>query len=271
MQKPQAERSPSVNHLKAGLLWSLLGPQGRRVVGRSLSVQELSSLNLAGASFRQADRKSRHAIARSVNAMLRDEGVRYSGRAVLMLLSAATAAIAYYWYSHPKWPFPAILSFASPLLVAAISPVALRLLSRSRREATFQVRFSPVLALYILPSFVSLLWLLFWVNEDAVPARLAGLELGALLVAGALGPLLEEIVFREVIPSAPGPSLLPVGHAVSALLFALMHAPSSGSQFLYYLMAATTLSLLRVLSGGLFWPIAVHALANVVSLIVISA
>lgn len=271
MQKREAERRHTTNRLKAGLLWGLLGQGGRRAVARSLSLHELSNLNEATAAFRQSSQGAKDATARAVKNLLRERPLPWVGWWVAILLVAAAAAVISFWREHPRWPVTTILSFAGPLLVAAWSPLSLRLLSPTKREALFQVRFTPGLALTIVPSFVALLWLLFWVNDAAVPARLAGIELVALLVAASLGPLLEEVVFREIIPAAPGPNLAPVGHAVSALLFALMHVPSSGSQFLYYLLAAATLSLLRMLSGGLFWPIVVHALANVVSLLVLSA
>ncbi|PKL29947.1 MAG: CPBP family intramembrane metalloprotease domain-containing protein, partial [Spirochaetae bacterium HGW-Spirochaetae-10] len=87
------------------------------------------------------------------------------------------------------------------------------------------------------------------------------LSLGALLA-----PLLEEIFFRELLPGSVGRSPHFAGHLGSAVLFAVLHLPVDGWQFLYYLMAAATLSLLRILSGNLLWPIAVHSAANIASL-----
>lgn len=261
---PKVSRKTGAGPMKAGLLWLLLGAE-RRTIATRLSSDELLELAEGGRAYKAASSRDKAKALHTVRRVLANER-EHSWPAALSagLFVLAAALFVAHAVLRPEQPFLYLLSLFGPLLIGCISPLMLYLLPAYRRVGLF----SPSGFLYAPPAFVALLWLLFLINtsSDIPIARLPFFELSILSLGALLAPLLEEIFFRELLPGSVGRSPHFAGHLGSAVLFAVLHLPVDGWQFLYYLMAAATLSLLRILSGNLLWPIAVHSAANIASL-----
>lgn len=249
---------------KAGLLWLLLGAE-RRTIATRLSSDELLELAEGGKAYKTSSSHDKAKTLNTVRRVLANERERSWPAALSAgLFVLAAALFVAHAVLHPEQSFLFLLSLFGPLLIGCISPLTLYLLPAYRRVGLF----SPSGFLYAPPAFVALLWLLFLINTstDIPIGRLPFFELSILSLGALLAPLLEEIFFRELLPGSVGRSPHFAGHLGAAVLFAVLHLPVDGSQFVYYLMAAATLSLLRILSGNLLWPIAVHSAANIASL-----
>lgn len=269
MQKPP-EESGSGDRISAGLLWALLGAEGRRRVAGSLSVDDLTDLNRAAGEFRQAPVEARRRAIVNAREILRPEQGRlpvlFSG--ILLVLTALV--FVYYRWIHPERSWYSLLPLFGPVVVSVFSPVSLMLLPSVKRTRLFRPTLGHSRLLYAVPAYVALLWLLYWINGDTASYGLPLFDLCLLGSAALLAPLFEEVVFREVIPAAAGRSPHAAGHLISILIFAILHLPPDGEVFLYYVLAASVLSLLRILTDGLFWPVIVHSLGNLTSLLLIS-
>jgi membrane protease YdiL (CAAX protease family) len=269
---PQSSRTASGKAgpgiLKAGLLWLLIGRE-RRTVAHQLLTDELLELAEAAKAYNEAPSGEKAKAGQAVRKVLKTEHEPVWPLILSTLLSLITASLfLVFTVTRPEQPFSYLLALFGPLLIGCFSPLMLYLIPSYRRAVIFLPSDFLSDLLYAAPAFVALLWLLFFINtaSDIPIARIPLLELSILSVGALLAPLFEEIFFREILPGSIGRPPHFAGHLISAFLFTVLHLPASGWQFVYYLMAASALSLLRILTGRLFWPTAVHSLANVVSL-----
>lgn len=246
------------------MLWLLLGSERDALAGH-LSTDELLQLRDAMQAYAAADENQKASALRMVQHVLTGR----EGSTTLWAFSAALLALTVllaivHAIQQPDRSFLYLLSLFGPLLIACSAPFFFYRIPLYRRIGLF----APTGFFYALPAFVALLWLLFSINTvTALPTtRLPALEMGILSLGALLAPLFEELFFREILPSAIGRFPHFAGHLGSAFLFAVLHLPVDGWQFLLYLMAAATLSLLRIVTDSLLWPVVVHSAANVTSL-----
>ena len=266
----ESQKLKSGNTIKAGLLWLLLKGQRSRVASY-LSNDEISSLNKGASSFLAASKSVQLQATRSLQKALMP-----AGRGPLWVLTAVLLTLTGFGFGlyiaiHSHRSFLDAIVLFGPLFIGCASPASFELIARYRLPVLFSWQSFQVGFLYAVPGFVSLVWLLFLINtETQLPySRLPVFEMSVLVAGAMLAPVLEEVVFRELIPTAVGVSPHFLGHLCAALLFTVLHLPASVDQFVYYFLAASTLSLLRILSGGLIWPIVVHSLANLTILLVL--
>jgi membrane protease YdiL (CAAX protease family) len=129
-----------------------------------------------------------------------------------------------------------------------------------------------------------LLWLLAWIAwlvVSEVLIRRLGLDQAKpwpaypplivalrILAIGLLGPLAEELVMRGVLLSRlRGTRLGPLGAiAVVAVLWAVMHVQYGAATLAMIFVDGLILGLARERGGSLWIPIAMHVLANLVSI-----
>ena len=154
-----------------------------------------------------------------------------------------------------------------PLLLAALAPFSLYLLSNLERKLFFRLDTRPSSLLHSILAFTALTMLLASINQDWLPGspRMDAFHMSIWVIGIAFAPLFEEIAFRQWVPSKIGRDPHWLGHATSALIFTAAHVPTTLDLEMaaYYWLCGFTLSALRIQTGSLLWPFLVHAAANV--------
>ena len=267
-------RRPGVKPEQAGLLWRILNKETRRNVARHLDSGELEDLNRNYNSYKKLRPEDRKFIEDT----LRRETARSLSPFPFMLFGFMSLCFIALFFLHvQKYPALSIMSSAvifTPLFLGVFAPLSLYLLPQYRLRILFRPALSPESLVVSFVSFLGLLFCLVFIgleNRALSPVKGAWTPAGFSFFIYCLGaitaPLLEEVFFREVIPSLFGAPPHYVGHMVGATLFALAHIPGSTSMFLYYLVAALFLAVVRQQTGGLLYPLLVHSLANLTNLL----
>ncbi len=258
---------PDNGDFRAALTWSLLQPAARREIAKHLTLEELERLNHAWKIFQKLPRADRLRIERQVH---RATANKNSPWPMALSLAVGILSVGLMLIHTAQVPLMAwsnrSLLFA-PLLLATIAPLTLYLLPRYRLSALFLPRFDPQSLIAAVLCYVGLIWILFFIGEEQTGGqgfvRLDTLSLLVYSVGAFFAPLLEEIVYREFLPSIDGRPPHYIGHFIGALLFAASHLPDTPELFVLNLSAALLLSGVRLFSGGLLWCYLAHAAANV--------
>ena len=157
------------------------------------------------------------------------------------------------------------------LLVFIVVAKKIGILSQSGK--VFQKGDGKRISLSILGMFlISILGtaLLRWVNGEVTTANQASLieefqrGNGILLpiMLGVLAPIVEEIVFRGILPLKIFKGYEGWGYIVGGLLFALFHGPTNIVSFVIYAVSSVILTLLAYRTRRLEVSIAVHMINN---------
>lgn len=263
---PDAER--------AALLWTLLGPDGRRRIAPYLSRAELEALNRALASYRARSREERRKRELELHMMIAGRAPRWP---MLLTISGAVAFGALFLLHMllvPRVSMTLRLELFNVFFLAAVAPLTLYLLRPYRLRQLFHWRVGADSIAATFFVFLGLLWALFFVGlEQRSSYVVFRPDVFSLLIlcVGALGaPLLEETLFRELIPGILGRAPHYAGHALSATLFALAHLPGgvvSWEVFVWNLTAGLLLSALRIHSDRLLYPLIAHSGANLATVL----
>ena len=112
--------------------------------------------------------------------------------------------------------------------------------------------------------------LLRWLNGEVTTANQASLieefqsGNGILLpiMLGVLAPIVEEIIFRGILPLKIFKGYEGWGYIVGGLLFALFHGPTNIVSFVIYAVSSVILTLLAYRTRRLEVSIAVHMINN---------
>lgn len=265
MEKKKEKNSSKSNKAEqAGLLWHLLPPSSRKKIARLLELREIRDLNQGYLSYLKKDGPDR---ARIEKTLIADTRPGYRHWPVLAFFTAALLFVALF-VLH-SWKLPALpvntrILIFSPLLLGTFAPLSFYLLPNYRLRALFRLSLDPETLAISFFSFLGLIWTLFEINWAGAVSygRPSGLTLLVLALGAACAPLLEELFFRELVPATMGKPPYYAGHLLGSALFALSHVPGSGKIFFYYMIAGLFLSLVRVRSGGLLYPVLIHSLAN---------
>ena len=164
-----------------------------------------------------------------------------------------------------------ILLIFLALLVFIVVAKKIGILSQSGK--VFQKGDGKRISLSILGMFlISILGtaLLRWLNGDVTTANQASLieefqrGNGILLpiMLGVLAPIVEEIVFRGILPLKIFKGYEGWGYIVGGLLFALFHGPTNIVSFVIYAVSSVILTLLAYRTRRLEVSIAVHMINN---------
>jgi membrane protease YdiL (CAAX protease family) len=254
---------------RAGLLWRLLGPAGRARVAPELRPDEIEALGPAYQNqYRNLPRARRRQIEQGLHRILRERHSPLPMLLSLVLAIIAVAALLFHFVQMPGMSVRTRSTLFTPLLLTVLAPLALYLLPRYRLYLLFR----PVPRVRTIGSavaaFVALLWVLYFIDlEQGAHLRLDPFSL-IILTLGAFGaPLLEELVFRELLPGLVGRPPHYAGHFLSMVAFALAHFPATATMFALYFIAACVLSEVRIRSDGLLYGFAAHALANITILL----
>lgn len=171
-----------------------------------------------------------------------------------------------------KWTIGiGILLIFLTLLVFIVVAKKIGILSQSGK--VFQKGDGKRISLSILGMFlISILGtaLLRWVNGEVTTANQASLieefqrGNGILLpiMLGVLAPIVEEIIFRGILPLKIFKGYEGWGYIVGGLLFALFHGPTNIVSFVIYAVSSVILTLLAYRTRRLEVSIAVHMINN---------
>lgn len=256
-----------VKREQSALLWRLLPAKFRRETARYLRLQEIQALNQAFDSYKNKNQKDRRRVEEALRLDISRE--RRGLPAIITLILLGLGILL--WFIYPaKLPEHTRLALFAPLLLGALSPIALYFLPPHRLRSLFRLPTTPESFLIFVGVTLALIWLvsLIGMEEFTGVIHQDHLTLAILLLGAGLAPLLEEILFRELLPGLAGKSPHFVGHCASVLLFALAHFPSGGTMLFYYILSGGFLSVLRIQTGGLLLPLAAHSIANIAVVIV---
>lgn len=164
-----------------------------------------------------------------------------------------------------------ILLIFLALLVFIVVSKKIGILSQSGKA--FQKGDGKRISLSILGMFlISILGtaLLRWLNGEVTTANQASLieefqrGNGILLpiMLGVLAPVVEEIIFRGILPLKIFKGYEGWGYIVGGLLFALFHGPTNIVSFVIYAVSSVILTLLAYRTRRLEVSIAVHMINN---------
>lgn len=251
----------SNRRLQAGLLWKLLPKLARLSVSKYLGLEDMQTLNQSYMEYRELSVRERRALEIALlRATSRNQNVLpllFFG--ILSVLSLGLFLI-FQAFSHTKSDIAGVFA---PLFLATLGPLALYMIPKYKLSNLFGF---PNMGSLVFAFFASLglLWTLLFINSNdpAIGQRPDRITLLILAFGASLAPILEEICFREIIPSWFGREPHYIGHLISAILFSVSHLPRDPMGFGLYAIAGAFLSGVRLQSGGLILPIVVHGLAN---------
>ncbi|MBL8021979.1 MAG: CPBP family intramembrane metalloprotease [Leptospirales bacterium] len=256
-----------VKREQSALLWRLLPAKVRREIARYLRLQELQDLNTAFDSYKKKNQTDRRRIEEALRRDISRERRGLPALLSILLLVSGTVL----WVIYPtRLPEHTRLVLFAPLLLGALSPLALYFLPPHRIRALFHLPDRPESFLVFVGATLALIWLVSLIGMEDFSGVIHQdrLTLFILVLGAGLAPLLEEVLFRELLPGLAGKSPHFIGHCASVLLFALAHFPSSGTMLAYYILSGGFLSLLRIQTGGLLLPLAAHSIANIAVVLV---
>jgi len=252
-----------VKREQSGLLWRLLPSKARRRIAAHLSLEDIEKLNAAFDAYKKRSLAER----RKIEEALRSDSRRTASAWPALLSAILTAIGTSFWIFYPERVPDAIrTALFTPVMLGALAPISLYLIPGYRLRILF--RWPGRIESYAIFAGVTLalIWLvsLIGMEEIAGIVRQNRVTLIVLALGAGSAPLLEEVLFRELIPSLVGDSPHLVGHTISVLVFAAAHLPSSPYMFFLYVLAGALLSVLRIQSTGLFLPLLAHCSANVI-------
>ncbi|MEQ9362837.1 MAG: CPBP family intramembrane glutamic endopeptidase, partial [Leptospirales bacterium] len=230
-----------------------------------LTPEELKTAHQAFADHYESRPKSeRLAVDRSLRRYLSE---RHGPLPLLLTLGLgilAAALIVVHMIQVPQMSVATRGTLLTPLFLAVIAPLTLYLLRPYQMLTLFRPALSFRASGSAVAAFIVLIWTLYFLDV----AQGSHLRLDwfsqALLLAGAFGaPLLEEVVFRELVPGFFGREPHYFGHFIAMTAFAILHFPISAGMFALYFIAAFALAEVRIQSDGLLYGTLAHALANI--------
>ena len=265
-----AEDRPSrvcVKREEAGLLWFLFPKAGRRKIAPELNEDELTALNRHFSSYKRRARAERLQVEKQLQKDIASASPLLPATLFGVFLTTFLLLFVGHFFRSPGMGLVTRIYLFLPFLMGVFSPLTLYFLSGLRRRILFQTEISFQTATFTLFAFLGLLWLLFFIGaeEGIFGGRPGdGFALFILCAGAATAPLMEEIFFRELIPDMFGRPPHYAGHLISAALFAVAHVPSGADMFFLYTLSGLFLSVVRLESGGLLYPLMVHIAANLV-------
>lgn len=256
------------NRARAALLFRLLPAETRNGILPHLDSEEKTALNRGFAEYKKKNKSERMQIEYSLLHSIRPLQAPLWFFSVFMILF--TVLLLIHSALKPGISFSNRADLFSPLFLGAFAPLSAYFIPAFRFRYLFRMEFSFEKFTLVFVTFFILIWLIiyirleekdFAVHKDALTFLILGL-------AALSAPFLEEIFFREMLPSLFGRPPYYAGHFISALLFGAAHFPLSPYMAVLYFLSALFLSALRLNTDSLLMPWIAHACANFMSLMV---
>lgn len=144
-------------------------------------------------------------------------------------------------------------------------------LDKTRRKVRLSHVFQTIAVMLLVLFGLSFLYTqIGWVmheqeNQQALNALFSAFPVAMFLVIVLTAPIVEELVFRELLPYAAGPSYLSFG--IASLLFIVLHSPSGIVGWSSYLILAAGFLFARLRDNNIYASIIVHMVWNMLSII----
>lgn len=103
-------------------------------------------------------------------------------------------------------------------------------------------------------------------NQMSLDTLLSQFPLAMIFTMIIVSPIVEEVVFRELLPYATGPSY--ISFILSSVMFILLHAPYGIMGWASYGILATGFLYARLKDNNVYTGIAVHMIWNLLSIVV---
>lgn len=103
-------------------------------------------------------------------------------------------------------------------------------------------------------------------NQASLDGLIAQLPLAMIITMVIVSPITEEIVFRELLPYATGPSIL--SFIIASAIFIALHAPSGLIGWTSYGILATGFLWARLIDNNVYTAIAVHMVWNAFTILI---
>ncbi|GIX42000.1 MAG: hypothetical protein KatS3mg129_1733 [Leptospiraceae bacterium] len=251
------------NKKKAALLWVLIPIKYRQYIARYLTGEEIEELKNTYYKYQKLDDKTKYKIQKQLYFVFSfPYKIIYISLFILILWF-----ISLFLYYITKISFSPLFVFSLfwPLAMGIMGNAIL--LTFSSYELYFLFRFSYRLSYNIIAIliFYILIYLLYSINElQKIQINIYyPIEKIILLSGIILAPVLEECIFRHYIPTMFGQKYFYniIGHIISNIIFSILHLPSWEQGILYFL-CGMFLSVLKIWTQRLIYPILVHSFAN---------
>lgn len=196
----------------------------------------------------------------------------------LFLGSQISIFLLLFGVDYPGYaPVIGIMSIAIGLLCVILS---IREINRrqskdvSRKPVRFKLVFKTVILALLATTIIPMFLTKFGVssggpaiqpNQEMVDSTLALFPLPMIFTTIIVAPFIEEIIFRELLPYATGPSYL--SFILTSLLFIIVHSPNGVIGWISYGIASIGFLSVRLINNNVYSSIAVHFIWNVMSLI----
>lgn len=256
----------------AGLLWRLFSSPARKNIATHLSTETLKRLNVAFEHYINLSSEQKKNVGRIIQ---KETGISHGSTAMtafVLSLLITGALFAGHMVLGPMMSIQLRISVFTPLVFGVISLLVIQMIPPYRLRQLFDPRPDEFPTLFFAGiGFLGLLWTIYSIQLETdlrFMYRPDGLTLAIILAGAATGPVLEELLFREIFPGMLGKPPHYVGHLISAILFAAGHLPDTPVMALLYFISALILSSVRWLTDGLFYPVVLHSMANVVIVLV---
>lgn len=285
-QKKQNQKNTEVDeHINesnrlAGLFWRLLKREQRHKIATRLTARELERLNQAFDDWRKGSPDLRRRTSLNLHAILKSGQPAWPAMLAVAGFMVCVCTFILHAILIPDLAPRLQIELFGTLLMGVLAPLLFYFLSRPRRRMLMQPPFRLDWVALSFLSYLAGLWLMFHINVlDGNTSKLAGnaFSLSILFIAVASAPLLEEIVFRELLPSLFGRDPYYLGQTISAFVFAALHMTGTGgmspkdriAMFTLYLIASGLFAALRIMTGSLLYGFIVHAAINCMTLVLL--
>ena len=103
-------------------------------------------------------------------------------------------------------------------------------------------------------------------NQASLDSLLVLFPVAMIFTIIVVSPVTEEIVFRELLPFATGPSY--VSFVFASLMFIVLHSPAGIMGFTSYAILATGFLYARLKDNNVYTAIGVHIMWNAITIII---
>lgn len=102
-------------------------------------------------------------------------------------------------------------------------------------------------------------------NQTPLETLYSALPIATILAIVVVSPIVEELVFRELLPYATGPSY--ISFIVSSVLFIVLHAPAGISGWVNYGILSSMFLYARLKDNNIHSSIGIHAIWNLITVL----
>lgn len=255
------------NKKKAVLLWSLLPVKQKIAVQKFLTLEEVQFLREALKNYQKLEKQERFKIEKQLYYIFTFPLERIVYFIFFTFVLLFLLLFFYYLFRHTHVSSLYLFTLFWPLALGTFSFLLLLTFSSFEFYVLFSFSKNKFHYLFTLLIYYILLYLLYKINQmeyNFVP-DLQGEEYFIMLLGITIAPLTEEIIFRHYTPNVFSKSLFYniTGHVISNIIFSILHIPAYLEQGILYFMCGMFLSMLKLYTDKLIFPVLAHSMSNI--------